>query len=871
MERREGQQRLDEIVLHAAALATSERPAYFAELADSEPDLLAEAQQLLAEAAALPTSFLAVPAGDLLATLSDSTEELPAVESNEEPPPLTPEERYEIQQMLGQGGMARVYRAWDKQLERQVALKFLDHPSPGMRRRLVREARAQARVQHRHVLEVYETGEREGTPYIAMRYVPGGTTLGDLGAEISLEQKARLVAQVADALHAAHRQGLLHRDVKPSNVLVEESEDQELVPWVTDFGIAVRDQGESSAGSELAGTPHFLPPERLSVGSDVDRRADVYSLGVTIYKLFTGELPYTATELIDVLQQIRTEDPRPPRAVMPSLPAELEAIVLKCLERDPADRYPSARAVADDLRRFLDGELVEAHAATLAHRLSKFAVRNRKLLSVAGIAAVLLVGVLVVFAVTTSLQARRIAREAETAARVSGFLTEVFEVSDPTEGLGEAISARQLLDRGVEKIDRELADQPEVQARLMTLMGRVYRRLGSFEAATPLLERALDIRLRVLGNRHEDVVESFSELGNLWDQRGDYEEAERYYQQALEISRSLHGPRHLQVALKLQDLGHLQRQRGRYDTAVSFLESALEIHAEWPEAETEKASALEALALTFQEQGELDSAEPLFRQTLEIYRGSFDQKHPNVSTAFNNLALVLHYQGDYKGAEPLYREAIASARLVFGDEHPEVATRLNNLAGVLLGIAAFDEAVALYREALSIREKAFGEEHPNVAVSLSNLGNALRSIAGHEEAEDLFRRSLIMKRKLLGDRHASVANTLVVWASNQLDLGDPAEAETLILEALEIYREVLPSGHWRIDRAESVLGSCLTHRGRFTEAEGYLLGSYRNLNEALGPEANYTQASLQRLTDLYEAWNRPEKARELLDSSQRQD
>ena len=381
-------QRLAEILLHATALDEADRDAFFHKLTGEPPTLLAEARRRLTVAADLTSSLLAEPTGDLLESEAPNNEPAQA-------PLRRPEDRYKLEDKLGAGGLARVYRAYDQQLGRHVALKFLDHLDSATQRRFLREARSQARVRHDNVLEVYETGELGGTPYIAMRYVEGRTLI-DAVKTASVEEKVRLMAQVAEGLHAAHREGLLHHDVKPSNILVADTADG-FKPWIADFGLSLAQDRDPSLTIDMAGTPYFMAPERMRCHSTGDRRCDVYSLGVTMYQLFTNELPFNDTSVVDGLRRIFEEEPRPLRALVPALPPEIEAIVLKCMAKDPEARYPSAQAVAQDLRRFLEGEVVEAYAAALAYRLTTFALRNKLALIVAAAASVVLAVGLVIF------------------------------------------------------------------------------------------------------------------------------------------------------------------------------------------------------------------------------------------------------------------------------------------------------------------------------------------------------------------------------------------------------------------------------------------------------------------------------------------
>ncbi|WP_242592515.1 serine/threonine-protein kinase [Corallococcus exiguus] len=303
--------------------------------------------------------------------------------------PVSGWERYQGVRFLGQGGMGRVFLAQDLRLRRNVALKFLLSDNEAVFRRALNEARAQARVEHERVCQLYEVGEVQGHAYIAMQFIDG-QPLHLLSASLRVEQKVAVLRDAAEGVHAAHRAGLIHRDIKPSNILVERTGDGRLKPYVMDFGLA-RDwseQGTTATGA-MAGTPHYMAPEQArGEVSRLDRRADVYSLGATLYHLLTGQLPIPGANALEVLSRIATEEPRPPRALEPDIPVDLEAIVLKCLEKDRSARYDSARALVEDLDRFLSGEPVRARPAGLGYRLRKKARKHRVVVGVAGTALV---------------------------------------------------------------------------------------------------------------------------------------------------------------------------------------------------------------------------------------------------------------------------------------------------------------------------------------------------------------------------------------------------------------------------------------------------------------------------------------------------
>ncbi|PTL75542.1 serine/threonine-protein kinase [Vitiosangium sp. GDMCC 1.1324] len=329
------------------------------------------------------------------------------------PPPETPVfplpgwERYQGVRFLGQGGMGQVFLAYDPRLRRHAALKFVRSGDTGLTQRLLSEARAQARVEHERVCQVYEVGEVQGRAFIAMQYVDGHP-LNQLASQLTVEQAALLLRDVAEGVHAAHRAGLIHRDLKPGNILVERTGDGRLKPYVMDFGLARdwREQGSTATGAVL-GTPHYMAPEQArGEVSRLDRRADVYSLGATLYTLLTGQPPIPGGNGLEVLSNIATLEPRPPRALNPDLPVDLEAIVLKCLEKERSARYDSARALAEDLDRFLGGEPVRARPTGLGYRLRKWLRKHRIVVGVAT-AALLAVALAVVQVSLTRQEATR--------------------------------------------------------------------------------------------------------------------------------------------------------------------------------------------------------------------------------------------------------------------------------------------------------------------------------------------------------------------------------------------------------------------------------------------------------------------------------
>lgn len=665
--------RVGEIVLAAAVLDPGEREAFLRQVTLSQPALLAEVRRRLELAAALPESFLAVPAAELLA-VADQVASEDGILPDGGP-------RYDLEECVGEGGMARVHKAFDRQLQRRVALKLLDRIEPDARRRFLREAQAQARVRHDNVLEVYETGDLDGRPFIAMRWVDGPTLLAIRG-ETSLEQKVRLIAQVAEGLHEAHREGLIHRDVKPSNILVERTPDGDWKPWIADFGIAAWSGGAS--GERLAGTPAYLAPELLRGGGQADRRADVYGLGVTLYEFLTGERPFRSTELGELLRQVSEEAPRSPREILPGLPADLAAIVLKCLEKDPEARYSSARALTEDLRRFLNGEAVEAHTATRAYRLARFAVRHRRLLAVAGIAAVLLVAALAVAAVL-GVVAQAANRRAELrrgqAEDLIGFmLTDLRSRLDP---LGKL----EILDEVGKRAMQYFAAVPEGElsgeelarrSQALYQIGDVRIKQGDLTGALAPLQESLALA-RALADRDPSADHLFglgqSEfwVGYVQWEEGDLTAARPHFEAYRDLSERLvrMEPQRTEYQMELayahSNLGSLERQAGDLAAALPSFEKSLATKQRLaaqdpadPKGRFELAADQDLIGLTMIELGRLAEALPHLTASLRL-RQDLVQSDPE-SFRFRDFLGIAHDSlGDWYEARGQPDEALEHA------------------------------------------------------------------------------------------------------------------------------------------------------------------------------------------------------------------
>jgi len=784
--------------------------------------------------------------------------------------------QYHILSVLGEGGMGVVYHAQQSQpVRRQVALKVMRTVLQGRTAELRFDAERQAlaRLSHPNVAQMFEAGTtRDGYPFFAMELVRGRSiTCYCDEHELVIRQRLELFRAVCDGVQHAHHKGIVHRDLKPSNLLVTEI-DGRPVPKIIDFGIAKAIgeplvDGTLLTGDRAIGTPVYMSPEALDGGLDLDTRADVYSLGVVLYELLIGARPVEDDSVMRILRRIDDGTPSPPstrwrhlddkarreaarrrgleEAVFERrLRGDLDWIVMRAIARDREERYGSPAELAADIGRHLSHEPVEARPPSAMYRVGKFVRRRRGV-----VAATLVVMMSLTWGIVArTLEARRTAREARVAEEVSAFLVGLFQVSDPSEARGNTITAREILDKGARRIERELVGQPLVQARLMDTMGTVYRHLGLYQPATPLLEGALELRRRELADEHPDVAESLSSLASLLRSKGEYDRAEALAREALAMRRRLLGDEHFEVAKNLNNLAVILKTKGDYAGAEPLYREALAMFRRLRGGEDpEVARCMNNLASLLHHTGDYAGAEALYRESLALRRRLLGDEHPDVALSVNNLASLLHAKGDLDGAANLYREALEMWRRMVGDEHPDVARTLSNLAMVLKAKGDYAAAEPLYRESLAMRRRLLGNEHPDVAAGLNNLAVLLHAMGDYDGAEPLFREALEIHRRLLGDEHPEIARSLCNLGMLLKVRGDYAGAEPLFDEALAIRRRLFGAEHPMVALSLNALGLLLYEKGDYEGAEANLLEALAMRRRVLGEDHLDVAESLNNL------------------------
>ena len=722
--------------------------------------------------------------------------------------------------------MGEVYRAWDPELERHVALKYLRHDDPVLSERLLREARAQARVDHPSVCKVYEVGEEDGAPFIAMEYVDG-RPLDEAAAQLTLEQKIVLVRKVADAVQAAHAAGLVHRDLKPANILVVDR-DGEAHPYVLDFGIARLEEisGLTMTG-QVMGTPGYLSPEQ-AVGDleAIDRRTDVFSLGVILYELLTGTRPFAGESSVEILLKLIESEPAPLRSVNSAIPRDLETVVMTCLEKEPERRYPSARALADDLGRFLDGEPVEARPVGFGERIARRARKN-PIAATAIAAAVLALAALIAGGITGWVKyTKDLARErdvaqanAEEAQEVTDFLVEVFEFADPDQADGRDVTAREILEKGAEKIDNELGDRPEIQGRLYGIMGQVFGRLGDYERAKPMLEKAYE---RIIG---------------LSDPRPELE---------------------LEARVRLSDLCIYLNELDRFKELMAPVEG---IVMETPDLDPRWGlQALNQRARLQVELGNLVESERLYDVALDYGLENLGPDSPLIGDVLNSKCVLFNQMGRIDEALDVCRRAVESRREAFGENDPRLATALNNYALALGSAGRYEETAEIGEQVLEMRIRLLGPEHPRIATALNNLGLAYKKIGNLDRAEQLYLQSLELRRRIYGDPHPKLATVINNLGGIYDERGEPERALQSFREAVEVLEETLGPDHVKIAAPLSRISTVSFNQGDYDTAEAADLRGLRILEASHGPESPKLVRCLVRLGKNRIALGRPGEA-----------
>ncbi|MCA9283860.1 MAG: serine/threonine protein kinase [Phycisphaerales bacterium] len=776
--------------------------------------------------------------------------------TREELPELTEVGPYRLIEKLGVGGMGTVWlaRRNDQEFEQEVAIKLIKRgmDTDAIVGRFRRERQVLARLQHDGIGRLFDGGSTpDGRPYLVMERIHG-IPLDRFCTEHNLDTPARLelLAEVCDAVAAAHALGIVHRDLKPANILVTEGRR----PKLLDFGIAkLLEQEEVDASlltmtGQRVLTPRYAAPEQI-LDDTPSPATDVYALGVILYEILSGHLPFAPRErgnatLIEMWRTLRDQEPRKPseraseggaigereqpemRALTRRLRGDLDWITMKALERDRSRRYESPGQLAADIRRHLESEPVLAGPPSKRYRISKFARRHR--VGVAA-AAFVLIAILVGMAGTTYglLRARRaeteVRKEAAKATAVNEFLHGMLASANPNQSQGREVTVRELLTAASKEVGE--GEGPEalgVEAAVRNTIGATYQALGLYQDAEPHLVKALAERRALHPGDDIEVAESLHSLGRLRWAMSDYPEAERLIQEGLDMAKRLPGDHHEFVASCLGDLAVVLQAQGNYVRAEPMIRESLALSRAAQPVSEAVADHLNNLAWAVHYQGRTAEAEDLFRESLSVNRKLFGDEHPRTLVSQLNLAAILDYLGKSDEAESTYVATSEGLAKVLGPEHPTTLSSRQSLGELYLKSGRPERARPILEEAQRAAERTLGPDHSLAISLLADLGWVHRAREEWEDADRYYRETLARRVRSLGDDNPHTIRSRWQLARILVDRGQFAEAETVARAALDAGRRVLPDGNENLISAELFLGLALLGLDRPADAEPLL-------------------------------------------------
>lgn len=783
---------------------------------------------------------------------------------------------YRIRSVLGEGGMGVVYLAEREDLGSVAAIKILRDGwlSSARRERFASEQRTLAQLNHPSIARLYDAGvRRDGTPWFVMEYVDGlplTTHCARRGS--SMRERLALFRAVCEAVQHAHRHAVIHRDLKPSNVLVT----RDGAPKLLDFGIAKQlDDGDVPADRTRTGlrlmTPAYAAPEQLR-GGRVGIHTDIYSLGVVLYELMAGQLPFDLTnaspgETEAIIAErapekpsvvARRMEPAHARSVSRAAWGDLDVLCLTAMHKDPQRRYATVDALIRDVEHYLMGEPLGARPDGARYRLRKFARRHWRPVSAAAAALAMIIALTVYYTIRLATARNAAMAEAARTQRIQRFMLGLFQGDERESGPADSLRVVTLVDRGVREA-RSLDAEPTVQAELYQTLGGISQQLGNLSRADSLLGASLDERRRVLGADHPDVAASLVSLGLLRVDQAKLDDAERLIRDGLAMSRRLRPAGHPEVAHATEAFGRVLQERGAYDSAIAVLGEAVTMRTAPRADDAELAASLGALADAHFYAGHYDASDSLNRRVLAMRRALHGERHPLVADVLLNLGATQFQRGHYADAEQYDRRALDIIRSWYGVDHPETAHAITMLARALIFENRQAEASALLAQALTIQERVYGPVHPLVASALNEIGTLALQDERLDEAAAYFTRMADITRSVYGAKHQVLATALSNLASVYVARKDYARAEPLYRQAVAIYTEALSPVHVNTAIGRIKLGRTLLREGRFADAERESRAGYEILVKEADPAVSYLRAARRDLVAAYDSMGTPGK------------
>lgn len=756
---------------------------------------------------------------------------------------------YLIEEEVGIGGMGIVFmgKRDDKEFEQRVAIKILKQglTSEYLVKRFQNERQTLAKLQHPNIAKLFDGGKTsEGLPYLIMEYIDGLpiTEYCDKNS-LSVKQRLKLFITVSNAVQYAHQNLIIHRDIKPGNILVN----NEGRPKLLDFGVSkLLDQELNNEKENLTKTgmwhltPEYASPEQIK-GENITTNSDIYSLGVLLYQLISGTAPYKIynssplaiskifdeekiTKPSEVVQKNTDEikNDKTNTKLIPNhkeLKGDIDNIVLKAIHKDPAQRFSSVYEFTNDIERYLKGLPVSARPDTYGYRFSKFVQRHK-----VGVALFVLVNIIVLSSIAAVIYQGRIAAEERDKAKienqkyekVNSFLTSILSSVDPSE-IGRDVKVYDILDKAAEDVENELKNQPQVEASIRSTLGNTYVNLGEYDKGKPFLSKAYEINMNLYGENSKETAESIHDLANYYDWIGEYKKADSLYTKSIEIFRNV------------------------LNEPTKIFGDALNNHA--------------IIKMNFAQNEE---AEKLYLEAIDISQKVEGEKTRNLAVMMNNLAISYMDIGKLEESEKFYKKSLAIILEILGENRPEAGSSYNNIARLYILKNEFDSAEVYLKKSYELKYNLKGKDHPDVGLALNNLGVLEFHKKNYQEAENYFIDGIKQYRKTYSEDHPLIATTYNWLGRVYIDTEEYKLAESYLRKCLGIRKVKMPEDNWEIWSTQGELGVSLVKLDKLTEAEKLLTNSYEYYLQYLPNDKKSIQNFLTALIELYDKKNNPE-------------